>query len=73
MQGKKGNLQIVGYWFILFDFMPTTQILIDAYIFSVRRIHALAPIPIPAILAPVHVNVTQRQNARELYHTALTR
>ena len=53
-------------------FIPTTQILIDAYIFSVRRIHALAPIPIPAILVLENANVIQRQNARELYHTALT-
>ena len=53
--------------------MLNTQILIDAYIFSVRQSHALAPIPIPAILAPEHANVIQRQNARQLYHTALTR
>ena len=53
--------------------MPITQILIDAYIFSVRRSHALAPIPIPALLAPEHAHVIQLQNARELHHTALTR
>ena len=53
--------------------MLITQILKDVYIFSVRRSHALAPIPIPAILAPEHANVIQRQNARELHHTALTR
>ena len=58
--------------FYLIVLMLITQILVDAYLFSVRRSHALAPIPIPAILAPVHVNVIQRQNARELYHTALT-
>ena len=52
--------------------MPITQILIDAYIFSVRRKHALEPILIPAILALEIANVIQRQNARELYHTALT-
>ena len=55
--------------------MPITQILIDAYIFSVVpvRSHALAPILIPAILALENANVIQRQNARELYHTASTR
>ena len=52
--------------------MLTTQILIDAYIFSVRRKHALEPILIPAILALESANVIQRQNARELYPTALT-
>ena len=53
--------------------MLIMQILIDAYIFSVRRAHALAPILIHAILALEHANVVQRQNARELHHTALTR
>ena len=54
--------------------MPITQILIDAYIFSVVpvRSHALAPILIPAILALENANVIQRQHARELHHTALT-
>ena len=52
--------------------MPITQILIDAYISSVRRRHALPPIPIPAILALENANVIQRRNARELHHTALT-
>ena len=54
--------------------MPTTQILIDAYIFSVVpvRSHALAPILIPAILALENANVIQRQNALEIHHTAST-
>ena len=57
--------------------MLITQILIDAYIFSVVpvRSHALAPILIPAILAMEHANVIQvkrRQHALELHHTALT-
>ena len=52
--------------------MLITQILIDGYIFSVRRAHALALILIHAILALEHANVIQRQNVRELHHTALT-
>ena len=50
--------------------MTITRILIDTYIFSVRRSHALAPILIPAILALEYANVIQRQNAMGKRNTA---